>query len=204
MDNIINRKKYIQCIFLIICSSFFVEIFVFNFRTYESLFYQERLLGEFESRVEAEEENGVSSLFITVNGEKIKNLFLDVAFKDAESETLEGVKTVIAAQGGKDADFRVAAEQMIYPDKAASKYVFLSTGGNTEQIRIDFPVQKGKSLRVFGVKINAHRPLYILWWRLGLVCAIGLFVFFLSAYLRKGTSVPDQDGESGAHAEEEI
>ena len=57
-----KMKDKITPFILVFCIAAVVEIFVFNFRCYESLFYKEKLLGEFESFVENDEGAGISSL----------------------------------------------------------------------------------------------------------------------------------------------
>lgn len=82
------KKELLPCI-LVVCVALLIEIFVFNIRSYESLFYEEKMLGEFESFVESDEEVGISSLYINTGGEKIHNIYLNLFF-DGQSGRLEG------------------------------------------------------------------------------------------------------------------
>ena len=170
-------KNKILPFVLVICIAALLEIFVMNFRSYQSLFYKEKLLGEYESFVENDEKAGISSLFINTRGDKINNIFLNMAFLDAQSGALEEGPATIAVQESGGASFRTVAEKHIEPEKEAEQYVFWGTKGGTEQIRIDFPLREGKSLRLFEVKLNARRPLFFSYLRFLILAAAGILCY---------------------------
>lgn len=180
MKSIKISKKKILPFLLVICISLLAEIFVFNFRSYESLFYNEKLMGEFESYVENDEKAGISSLFINTGGEKIHNIYLNMGFIDKQSGILEGGSAAIAVQDEMLYDgnpfLRPVTERFIMPEVAASQYVFFSTYGGTQNIRINFPLRDDKSLRLFEIKLNAHRPLLFSFGRFIIMVIAGLFI----------------------------
>jgi len=189
-----KRKSIISSFVIIICLALMVEIFLFNFRTYRSLFFEEKMLGKYETWVENDEENNSSSLFINTNGEKVYDLFIDAGLLDEARGELDEV-TVKIDIGDKDMNtgkilFNPVTEILLSPSDPSSHYVFLDNPRSADQIRMDFQAQKGKSLRLYEVKLNAHRPLFISWKRSLLLLAAGtvLFAFFGMFIYRKRIS----------------
>jgi hypothetical protein len=170
------KKKILPCI-LVVCIALLIEIFVFNIRSYESLFYEEKMLGEFESFVENDEQAGISSLYINTGGEKIHNIYLNMGYMDAVSGKLEGGSVSIAVKEAGASSFFTVADTMISPDHTASQYVFFNTKGSEEQIRIVFPLREKKSIRLYEVMLNAHRPLFFSWLRFILLIIAGGLCF---------------------------
>ena len=186
---LINKK--IQPYLLIICIALLVEIFVFNIRSYETLFYKEKLLGELPSRVETDDKRAISSLFIEINGEKVHDIFLNAAMLDEESGALEAVGIEIFVLDRNTKDYRQILNTLVSSDNPSSQYVFNVTEEGVEQIRIDFHIQEGKRLRLYEIKINAHRPLFLVWWRFLIILSIGVGLYLIISLIKTKKKVND-------------
>ena len=170
-------KKRILPYVLVVCLALLTEIFIFNFRSYESLLYKEKMLGEFESHIENDVKEGRSSLYIDAKGETIKNIYLDMGMFDTNRKILEDGHVYIAIQEVGDSFFNVVAERVIGPETHAAKYIFWKTKGETNQVRVDFPLREGKSLRLYEVKLNAHRPLFFSILRFLILTSAGILCY---------------------------
>ncbi len=181
-ENTTIKKKLLPYV-LVVCIALLIEIFVFNFRSYGSLFYEEKLLGEFESHVENDKEAGVSSLFINTAGEMIHNIYLDLGFLDRQSGRLEGGGVEVAIQDETvyegNRSFRQVTERAIIPDKGETKYVFFVSYEGIQQIRINFPLRDDKSLRIYEIKLNAHRPIFFSFGRFVIMVVVGVLILVL-------------------------
>lgn len=194
------KKKILPCI-LVVCIALLIEIFVFNIRSYESLFYEEKMLGEFESFVENDEQAGISSLYINTGGEKIHNIYLNMGYMDAVSGKLEGGSAAIAVKDAGSASFRGIADKAVSPDRPATQYIFINTKGNEEQIRIDFPLRETKSIRLYEVKLNAHRPLFFSALRFAVIAVAGIVILFVCGKLAVKKDKDNKADESGNETE---
>ena len=178
MDKRNTIKRALIPYVLVICIALLMEVFIFNGRCFESLFFEEKMLGEFGSWIDNESEEGVSSLFIDIGGYKIKNLYLDLSYVDNATKVPEAATVGIAVEDqllfDGDHMIRPVTERVIMDSVPVSKYVFFPTYGNTEQIRINFPRQEGKRLYLREVKLNAHRPLFFSLGRFLLILVFGL------------------------------
>ncbi len=184
MGNTNMSKKRILLFLLIICISLLVEIFVFNFRSYESLFFNEKFMGEFESYVENDEEAGFSRLFIHTGGERIHNIYINAGFIDKSNGKLEECSAAIAVKNVGASSFNIVAETVISSENPVSGYIFLNNKENAEQIRIDFPLRATKSIRIYEIKLNAHRPLFFSALRFLAMSATGIVIIIVCGKLK--------------------
>ena len=179
MKDDVTQKKLIPYV-LIVCVALLIEIFVFNLRSYESLFYNERSLEEFEAYVENDEAADLSSLFINTAGEKIYNIYLNIGCMDKLSGEVESCNVAIAVQDellyNGNPFLRPITERDIMPQIEASQYVFFNTHGGTQNIRINFPITDDKSLIINELKLNAHRPLIFSFSRFIIIVIAGVFI----------------------------
>ena len=160
MKDKVSLKKRIIPYLLVLCIAMLAELFIFNFRSYESLGYEEKLLSEFDTFVDNDENAGIASLYINTGGVIIHNVFLNMALVDPVSGSKEEGKAVILVKESGNSSLREVTEKVIRPDHPADQYIFWKSKCEIEQIRIDFPFQEGKSLRIYEIKLNAHRPLF--------------------------------------------
>lgn len=194
-------NKYFIPYILVLCIALLTEVFIFNVRCFESLFYEEKMLGDFESWIDNDSEEGVSSLFINIGGYKIHNLYIDFSIEDKASKIMEAGQVGIAVQDQLlfDGDYllRPITERMVIDSVTDSKYIFFTTYGNTDIIRINFPKQEGKACILREIKLNAHRPMLFSWGRFLLVLFFGLGIcaFRPSSLLwEKRVSNPGKNG----------
>ncbi len=153
------------------------EVFVFNARTFQSLFYQERDWGEYFVQLEHGHilengdiviEEGEAVLTIAFIDEEIHNICFDAWLTDSvESDTLRddcldvrlSIQDDVLYAGEEGA--RVIYTGTVIPKIENSKYIFFESYGNIHHLQIAFSAEGGSTVHVDRVVLNAKRPLQI-------------------------------------------
>ena len=175
-----NVQKIIKFFLLSLMISFFLEIFIFNFRTFQSLFYHQENLTD-KITYNGIEKNSDNSFTVTDEennyieieniNQKINNIKLDF---DISKKYIE---YIIYATDEANSEYLQLNNRYLYPSIEKSKYVKLNMYGNSSKIKIEF-INKGVNIKIKDISINERVPFDISLIRLLLVFGI-IFVFLI-------------------------
>ena len=175
-----NAQKIIKFFLLSLMISFFLEIFIFNFRTFQSLFYHQENLTD-KITYNGIEKNSDNSFTVTDEennyieieniNQKINNIKLDF---DISKKYIE---YIIYATDEANSEYLQLNNRYLYPSIEKSKYVKLNMYGNSSKIKIEF-INKGVNIKIKDISINERVPFDISLIRLLLVFGI-IFVFLI-------------------------
>ena len=184
-----RKEKNLFTFFLhLFTISLFLELFLFNFRHFESLHNKERELSGFmvqgeekgEDRfsipIDSKEGQSSFSLEIPYIDEKIENLYIDAYLARSPRKKIE-VKLQVTDEANQY--YYPLPSRILVPTVEESKYMRLHTSGKTERIKISFStnnLKKDDILHVNTIMINRIVPLK-LWFVRPLFVA--LFLTFL-------------------------
>ncbi len=182
-----QKKKNLFTFFLhVFTILLFLELFLFNFRHFESLHNKERELSNFI--IQGEENNNLSipidsqkektsvTLEIPHINEKIENLYIDAYLVSNPRKKLE---VTLHVTDEANAYYYTLPLRELIPTVEESKYMRLHTSGKTEKIKISFSTnraKKGDSLHVNTIIMNKIVPLRL--WFVKPLC-IALFITVL-------------------------
>lgn len=188
----INNNKIIILLCLFI--SLFFELFIFNFRHYESLIFKKNITLELNGTKNIEK---VGDNLYSINDESnyleykniyeyVNNLYIDYEVND----TFKNI-TVYAKDSGNSSYYKLP-ERTIYNGLEQSRYIKMNLGGNAKALRIHFEYidqeeyeKKNKDevlhnpniIKVNEVKINVIKPMFISLYRLIIIFYILIFIF---------------------------
>lgn len=182
------EKNYIKKIILFLSISLFLEIFVFNFRFYESLFYKNNL------NLSVTSYNGMvktgnntykitnESNYIVIDNiyKKINNLYLDL-------ESLDNVVEykLYAKDTGNKIYYRLP-KRTITNNIENSKYVKLNLSGNAHKLKIRFKLYKDNDflkfkneIKINGFTANVVKPFAFNYLRFFILFISLCFIYFI-------------------------
>ncbi len=175
-----NIQKLIKFFLLSLVISFFLEIFVFNFRTFQSLSYQQENLTDkiTYNGIEKNNDNSFTVIdeknnYIEIENinKKIDNIKLDF---DISKKYIE---YIIYATDEANSEYLQLHTRYLYPSIEKSKYVKLNMYGNSSKIKIKF-IGNNINLKIKGISINEKVPFDISLIRVLLVFAV-IFAFLI-------------------------
>ena len=183
-------KKNVLFPYLVILGiAMMLEIFVFNWRSFQTLFYQEHELTEYYTQfdygtitengdIEVQGEAFVIS--IVPDGEEIHNVFLDAETVDQNGEATGKCDVQLYVQdellSGGEKMVRPQTERKIFHSIPASQYLFYTPFGKTQMLQLDFFPQNGERIRIHDLRVNVKRPLLISGWRILLLFLFGSLI----------------------------
>lgn len=169
-----NKKKCLPFIWLM-AAALTIEIIIFNFSAWKSLFYNERFVyehflaeGIVETELDSGEyivENGVFTLHIPEVNAKIHNLFFAMDFSENNAVSY----TVTLTDEGNHYQFSLP-EQILMPGVRKSFYTNIYPSGKVKSLDIQFTLPADSSVTINGICANARIPFMF---------SIGRFLFIM-------------------------
>ena len=184
--------KTVRHIVLLLVVAVAMEIFVFNFRSIQSLFYQESSYKDYDYEIEGmiAYDNDVYSLqtegnhIVRINNvnQEIKNIKIDI-------EILNSIPLFYLEDGVCKVDYNVRDEGNAIPycvthrsilyNNEASKYAWIQLYGDMKDIDLELFLENGYLIKIHDISFNARRPLLFSWIRCLLVFTILLIGYGL-------------------------
>lgn len=175
---------------LVVLIALLIEIFVFNFRTFQSLFYKEVSLMERIIAIEGMSfygdgyftlDNGESgALYLTDFQETMHNIYLDISVPTSVElpymETGECYVSVFLSDEGNATMYSPNTETVLGPVED-SKYIWFESMGDVGGGKIEISLSSGYSVQINDIVLNAKRPLMFSVTRFLLVLGIA-FLFY--------------------------
>lgn len=190
--------------------AFFLEIFLFNIRTVQSLFYKENVIPAEQIRVESfdtiaenvyllpeEEECGMvylTGLDALLGDADVHNVYLDWELPLAQDVPYEvsGICTIAPYLRDEGNDQYVELEDHVYrQDNVASKYLWFQGTGRIKTIVLRARFSERGALQINQIVLNAHRPLQV-----SLIRWLVVFsLLFAGCAIRKASWENAEEGE---------
>ena len=197
MDNEISDKgnTVVRNLLILACAAVLTEIFLFNFRSVQSLFYEEHPWTEFDISIEGANvyEDGLFSITDEAASIVFQDLSLDVKNIRLDLETVDSIELTNMENGVCYADFFLTDEgstqgyqfvhRSILHGNITSQYQWMQTVGKVADMRINISMPTGHLFRIHDITFNAKKPLDFSIIRL---CAIYL-VLLLGYGFRRGS-----------------
>lgn len=159
-------SKYFIAIPVIIFISIIFELFVFNFRHFESLNYKEYDI--YNSNYVINKEKNIIE-FSGIN-KKINNLFIDIQSKKNEASRIK-----IYATDEANVNYLELPQKEIKNNFDQMKYIKINLSGKTNKLKI---VSLDDGTKINSIKINVRKPLFISFTRI-ILLSVSLFILFL-------------------------
>ena len=143
------NKKALRTILLILIIPLIAEVFFFNLRFWESLFFKE-----------------VADYSITREANNIEVAGIDAPVRNIRIDYPDGQNTgkachlqiTISDEANTDLELPVTE---VVPAVEESRYIRIYPDGNVKDIKISFDVNEVPDASGFGVKLNSARPFFI-------------------------------------------
>ena len=161
----------------------FLEIFVFNFYSVASSFYDEQdvlsrlvVAGGLQEREDgAYLGTGADAVLELQNlGMPVKNLHLRL-----ETGTKRAIDVVISATDAANSQLLSVPSRTMWAGEPRMEYLPLHFSGDVQTLRIRFNVNANETVRVLGCEINAKRPIFFSFGRFLLVWLLSAALFML-------------------------
>lgn len=164
-------RELIKKLLLLLCCAVLIEVFLFNFRSIQSLFYEEHPWTEFDISIEGANVYEDGLIFITDGAASItiNDLFMDVKNVRLDLEAVDFAALPNMENGVCYADFFITDEgssqdyQFVRRDilhgNLTSQYQWMQTVGKIMDMRIDISMPTGNLFRIHDITINAKKPL---------------------------------------------
>ena len=183
-------EKRIVLIFC--CVGLFLELFVFNYKRWESLRWQkqqvwmeEYLLGSGLEQVEpmvyrvtAEGEETATIEWLNIN-QKLYNLHVGLEILEPEEERLHAVNVQLKVTDAANARYLRLPARNILPGVPKSEYIRLHLSGETKEVLLILHASEGTLIRIHDISGNVHVPLFFSGVRMLTVTALLLAAYFL-------------------------
>ena len=198
--NIINYKKinikikknlkfkYLFVFIFIIALTTFLELFIFNFRHYESLNYKEETLKNIKINNLNKNNNNnnyqiLKNNYIEFNNinKEIKNLYIDII----PITTNKLNYTILATDEANELYFELPKRTLVQSIDQ-SKYIKMNLSGKTKKLKIIFDTTDDTNtnlnsineLHINNIKINVIKPMYISLIRVFII-SFGIYILYL-------------------------
>ncbi|MDE6530512.1 MAG: hypothetical protein K2K96_07040, partial [Lachnospiraceae bacterium] len=171
-------------ILLLLCSAALIEVFLFNFRSIQSLFYEEHPWTEYDFSIEGANvyEDGLISITDETVSIIINDLSLDVKNIRLDLETVDSIELTNRENGVCRVDFFITDEgssqmyqflhRIILHGNITSQYQWMQAVGRIGDMRIDISMPTGHLFRIHDITFNAKKPLDFSSVRFGIICLI--------------------------------
>lgn len=192
MKNYFGKYKTYIIFFLI---AVFLEIFIFNFRFYQSLGYSETALtnpyfgsgltnyDKSQGSVYAEK-SGDKYIEFTNIDKKINNIYLDIVRENKNNESdKEKIKIIIKATDEANQEYLTLPSRDIVSSFERSKYISLNLAGVSDKIQI-CPDVSDENIFINSIVINRKVPFFF-----NIIRLILVFLIFSAVYIIRPSSV---------------
>lgn len=162
-----------------------LEVFVFNFRFFQSMFFEEVEGVQVNYVGLTDRGNGVYNVTaesdayieLTFPYQNIKNIHIDMKQEVVSELYANGVKITLSATDEGNAYYYDMPSQIIVPDNKASQYLTLHTAGKADKIKILIQDVPGKNIVINDISLNAERPVLFSVFRVGTVFMLCLLIY---------------------------
>ncbi len=163
-------KIIIRNLLLLLCAAALVEICLFNFRSIQSLFYEEHSWTEYNYSIEGANvyDDGLFAITDDAASIIINNLPLDVKNIRMDLETVDSIELYYKRNGICDVDYYVTdedtarmyylAHRVILHSNSTSQYQWLQAGGRIKDVCIDISMPEGHLFKIHDITFNAKKP----------------------------------------------
>jgi hypothetical protein len=181
-------KKYTKEISIIILMVFAVEIFVFNFASIKSLFYNEHINVSEENinlsgitYDEQKKEYKVVELdnyieIVNIN-KKIKNLYLNINTTKRDYKITLNYTDDAFDSYNRKAIFETSLDYIISNNIEKTKYIELEFTGKTKSIKLNTNLEKFSYFTIDKISFNKIRPLFFSEYRVLILIIISIFIY---------------------------
>lgn len=160
-----NNKKIFKIVFFCALISIFFEIFIFNFRSIQSIVYKAETLNKItfgsgirkKSGIYVVEDSENAYLEITNINKIVNNIKFDI---NILSDNKYIIYNIFAADEGNKYYYSLP-ERYYYPKINKSKYVKLDLSGKASKLKIEFKDCKGLNFKLNEISINNKVPFSI-------------------------------------------
>lgn len=177
-------KESLGKLLLVLCGAALIEVFLFNFRSIQSLFYGEHAWTEYDISMEGakEYEDGVIAITDEIASIYINDLSLDVKNVRLDLETVDSIELTNKENGICRVNFFITDEgstqryqflnRVILHDNITSQYQWMQAVGEIRNMRIDISMPTGHLFRIHDICFNAKKPIDFSAVRFGAVCLL--------------------------------
>ncbi|HIR28964.1 MAG TPA: hypothetical protein IAB84_13455 [Candidatus Choladousia intestinigallinarum] len=180
--------KYLKNAYMLLAfAALFIELFIFNYRTFESFFFPKESspAAAYSAGSTVQEDASVS--FDLSSGAKpyilldnldapAENLYLDLFASEDPDSTLS---ITISARDQGNNQYYDLPSLTIDPNDESTKYIRLNLSGDAKSLKITVNTTLYSSYRIGTVKLNSFRPLFFSPGRFLGLYAVFLLLFFL-------------------------
>ncbi len=181
---LMHRKEVIFAIRILVIAVL-IEVFVFNYRHWESISNQEITDYDFHlSEAFVKQEDGT---YLVGEGDKylefgninarMKTLFLDITLLDREEGYHEAVMLYQAAQDEGHEEYYGIPDREIWHSQKKSQYLTYHFYGMCKSLKITAALNEGEHVRI-QCTLNPVIPMFFSWWRVGALWTI-VMLFYL-------------------------
>lgn len=166
-----NLTESIRKLLFILCGAVLIEVFLFNFRSIQSLFYEEHAWTEYDISIEGakEYEDGLIAITDDTASIYINDLSLDVKNICMDLETVDSIDLTDKETGVCNVEIFMSDEgtskryqflrRVVLHDNLTSQYQWMQAWGMIKDMRIDISMPTGHLFRIHDITFNAKKPL---------------------------------------------
>lgn len=160
-------KCYMKKVLLVFGIIIFLEAFVFNFRTWESLNYSPVKVEKFElgSGIKETKENyyeivDVDEAYIEIRDLDlaIKNIYADMNVSDSDQGENRYLPIQISMTDAANAEYRKLPQYNVVKRIKGSRYIKTHFSGKSNKIKINFCVPNGTEIYINKLVLNEKKP----------------------------------------------
>lgn len=202
------KDKNVKIFLSFFILALFLEIFIFNFRSWQSIFFQEINTSEinFGSGIQVNQDGSWTIIsnentyfeFSNIK-QDVKNIKLDIENPDNYTNLVgmrvlnDSINLSIYASDEASQVPVEFPEMTILHNNERSQFITFNLSGKAEKIKVQLNDLEGKTLIKHEIKLNARRPIMVSKARFFLVYIIILFVYFYRKNTLFNSSVFDQN-----------
>lgn len=173
IENLGKVKMTVRNLLLLLCAALLTEIFLFNFRTIQSLFYEEHSWTEYA--VEYFGANLYEDNIVSIQDEEalisIQDIGLDVKNIRLDLEPLDSIDLFymesglcyahidVLDEGSSEFMYRILAGWPVLPENLTSQYIWIQTMGDVQELNVNVNMPAGHLFKVNDITLNAKKPL---------------------------------------------
>ena len=186
--NTLLKSRALRTALVILMIALALELFVFNFRHWESLGYRREDLTKYDGTV-VSLKKGENALKLNGLDRVVENVYLDCAVLDKNGDVLPWQQLTVTWYGRDDANslaFKMGSRRILTTVERM-RYARINLLGETKALRLEFTTKHDDAVSVLirRIAVNAPVPLFFSIIRLAAVAVL----MGLAALLRPGSAV---------------
>ncbi len=169
----VRVKRTLRNLLLLLCVVALVEICVFNFRSIQSLFYEEHSWEEYTVEYSGVKiyDDGIISIQDNYAVIAIQDIDLDVKNIRLDLEPLDSIDLFylesglcyayvdVLDEGNSEFMDRLIADWPVLPENLTSQYIWIQPMGEVQGLNVGVYMPEGHLFRINGITLNAKKPL---------------------------------------------